>query len=140
MGHDLLWVTDSFALGRATRPPAGLAFCGKEGDVEAILAGRLRFKAMQKTRQSWTWMSLKPRIDGTVTQMNLAQNMVHLLQLLIPGGLATDEPVRIYMRSVQQAPDIAITFVGYLNAVRHVMAAVELEAEEVKTDRARTAG
>lgn len=86
-----------------------------------------------------TWMSLKPRIDGTVTQMNLAQNMVHLLQLLIPGPI-TDEPVRIYMRSVQQAPDIAITFVGYLNAVRNVMAAVEVEAEEVKTDRARTTG
>lgn len=82
-----------------------------------------------------TWMSLKPRMDGTVTQMNLAHSLVHLLQLLNPGGLSSDEPVRNYMRSVQQAPDIAINFVGFLNTVRHVMASAEEEVDDAKGDR-----
>lgn len=81
------------------------------------------------------WTSLKPRMDGTITQMNLAQNLVHLLQLLSPFGLTSDEPVRNYMRSVQQAPDVAINFVGYLNAVRRVLTLADAEAEEAKAER-----
>ena len=34
---------------------------------------------------------------------------LHLLQLLIPGGLVADEAVRIYMRSVQQVPLVAVS-------------------------------
>eukprot|EP00913_Durusdinium_trenchii_P016241 g15263.t1 len=99
--------------------------------------------------RNYRFEDFPPPWQGTVNNQSHLQNLgpamedlygpvlslVHLLQLLNPGGLSSDEPVRNYMRSVQQAPDIAINFVGFLNTVRHVMASAEEEVDDAKGDR-----
>jgi len=81
-----------------------------------------------------TWMSLGPRMDGTVPQMGLAHCMFHLRQLI--DSPLTDDDLRIYMRSVQTAPDTPIDFVTFVQTVKNVLLAASYEEESEDAPRA----
>lgn len=81
-----------------------------------------------------TWMSLGPRMDGTVPQMGLAHCMFHLRQLI--DSPLTDDDLRIYMRSVQTAPDTPIDFVTFVHTVKNVLLAASYEEESEDVPRA----
>ncbi|CAJ1345425.1 unnamed protein product [Effrenium voratum] len=97
---------------------------------EGELALSLGFSEERCAYLRRTWMSLKPRVDGTVPQMNLAQSMGHLLRLM---DVTPDEPLRVYMRSVQQAPDTPIDFVTFLTTVKTVL--LDNQEEVLDDDR-----
>mmetsp|Transcript_26909 Transcript_26909/g.62499 ORF Transcript_26909/g.62499 Transcript_26909/m.62499 type:complete len:761 (-) Transcript_26909:226-2508(-) len=82
-----------------------------------------------------TWMSLSPRMDGTIPQITMAHCMFHLRQLI--DSPLPDEEMRNFMRSVQGAPDLPVDFVDFITTVKNVL--LSATPEEEAEDAMRTA-